>query len=102
MEYQILCTKAKEYASTRKQNEALRDEVNRLRRILRNNGLDPDAVLFSERLVGLANYVSDNDYYGANLPAGVAYDTTGAEQSLVRTSVAAPSARFLMSLPLLS
>nr|DAD47334.1 TPA_asm: hypothetical protein HUJ06_017271 [Nelumbo nucifera] len=59
--------------------------------MLRNNGLDLDAVPFSEGLVGLATCVPGDDDYGVNLPVGVACGTTGAEQSPKRTSIVAPS-----------
>nr|DAD17975.1 TPA_asm: hypothetical protein HUJ06_019438 [Nelumbo nucifera] len=91
MEYQILCTKANQYASTRKQNEALCEEVNRLYTMLRNKGLDPDVVPLSEGLIGLATCVPEDDDNGADLPVGVVGGTTGVEQSLERTSTVAPS-----------
>nr|DAD24168.1 TPA_asm: hypothetical protein HUJ06_025631 [Nelumbo nucifera] len=102
MVYQILCTEAKEYNSTRKQNVELRDEVNRLRRMMRNNGLDPDAAPCSDGHEGLANYLPDDDDYGADLLAEVACCTSGVEQSLERTSVAAPSCEILNGSPSVS
>nr|DAD36714.1 TPA_asm: hypothetical protein HUJ06_007355 [Nelumbo nucifera] len=56
-----------------KQNVEHCDEVNRLRKMIRNNGLDLDATPFSEGQEGLTNYALDNDDYGVELPVGVAY-----------------------------
>nr|DAD46981.1 TPA_asm: hypothetical protein HUJ06_016918 [Nelumbo nucifera] len=54
LEYQILQKKAKEYASM-KQNAVLRTEVNRLHAMLTYNGIDPDGVPLSERVLALAS-----------------------------------------------